>query len=270
MDRRSRERMTLGGQLRSVLERDELEVHYQPQIDAATGAMIGFEALLRWRHPEHGYVAPMRFIPIAEEIGLIGRIGNWVLRRACADGAVLRREGRSGCRISVNLSARQLQQADIAELVARALSESGLNPADLELEITESSVMADVEHAAARMRQLADLGVRLALDDFGTGYSSLAYLKRFPIHRLKIDQSFVRDLPGDPDDAVIVRTIAAMAEALNLGLIAEGVETEAQRDFLLALPCRAMQGYLFCRPLPLDELMVWLMRRSEWGCASRV
>ncbi len=263
MDARAHERLALSNQLRQALERGEIEVHYQPQIDVPSGAVVGLEALARWKHPERGYVSPGIFVPIAEDSGLIAKLGHLVLRDACATVGTCRRAGLGSPRLAVNLSARQLHHPHLIEEVQAISAECGFAPGDLELELTESSVMEDLAVAAERMGRLADLGVRLALDDFGTGYSSLAYLKRFRIHALKIDQSFVRDLPGDPEDAAIVRAILAMGRSLGLDIIAEGVETDAQCRFLLAQGCQHMQGYLFARPLPLGALLAWLRERQD-------
>ncbi len=263
MDARAHERLALSSQLRQALEHAEIEVHYQPQIDAVSGEVVGLEALARWRHPERGAVSPAVFVPIAEDTGLIVALGRYVLRHACATAASIRKAGLGAPRMSVNLSAHQLRHAGLVEEIAEVLAASGLMPCDIELELTESSVMEDIALATDRIGGLVDLGVRLALDDFGTGYSSLAYLKRFRIHVLKIDQSFVRDLPGDPEDAAIVRAITAIGRALDLDLIAEGVETLAQAEFLLAEGCRHIQGYLYCPPLPLEALIEWLRERER-------
>jgi len=249
------ERMLIEGALRTALERNEFVLHYQPQVDIASGRIVGMEALIRWQHPQLGRVAPNRFIPLAEETGLILALGAWVLREACAQLQAWRREGntgadRRGLRMAVNVSARQLAEPDFVALVASVLADSGLPPACLELELTESQVMEDVEQAITVMHALKQLGVKLAIDDFGTGYSSLAHLKRFEIDVLKIDQTFVRDVTVDPDDAAIVTTIIALAANLKLDVISEGVETLEQLAFLRQHGCQQMQGYYFSRPLP--------------------
>ena len=244
------ERLRIESALRTALERREFELHYQPQVDTASGRIVGMEALIRWRHPEMGMVAPNRFIPLAEETGLILPIGAWVLRTACEQLRAWQNEGRGHLRMAVNVSARQLAEPDFVQSVAMVLAETGLKPHCLELELTESTVMNDVEHAISVMRALKKLGVQLAIDDFGTGYSSLAHLKRFEIDVLKIDQTFVRDLTVDPDDAAIVITIIALASNLDLQVISEGVETEEQVAFLRQHGCHQMQGYFFSRPVP--------------------
>ncbi len=243
------ERLRIEGALRSALERREFVLHYQPQIDVASGRIFGMEALIRWQHPELGMVAPSRFIGLAEETGLILPIGAWVLRTACLQLLEWQRGGRAGLRIAVNVSARQLAGPGFVQTVAGLLAETGLAPHCLELELTESFLMQDVEHAIGMMHQLKRLGVQLAIDDFGTGYSSLAHLKRFEVDVLKIDQTFVRDLAVDPDDAAIVATIIALAANLKLEVISEGVETQDQVDFLRRHGCRQMQGYHFGRPV---------------------
>jgi diguanylate cyclase (GGDEF)-like protein/PAS domain S-box-containing protein len=244
------ERMLIEGALRTALERREFVLHYQPQVDITSGCIVGMEALIRWQHPELGMVAPNRFIPLAEETGLILPIGAWVMRTACEQLMVWRREGRSHLRMAVNVSARQMAEQDFVQSVADVLAETGLPPGCLELELTESQVMNDVEHAIDVMHEVKKLGAKLAIDDFGTGYSSLAHLKRFEIDVLKIDQTFVRDLTVDADDAAIVTTIIALAANLKLQVISEGVETQEQVAFLRQHGCHQMQGYYFSRPLP--------------------
>ncbi len=246
-------RMTLEVALRQALSRDELQLHYQPQMDL-NGHCVGVEALLRWHRPGHGMVSPMQFIPLAEETGLILPIGHWVLETACTQlKAWEAGEHTQSLRLAINVSARQLHQPDFVSLVRASLERSGANPARLKLELTESAFLENAEQVGERMRQIKALGVGFSLDDFGTGYSSLSYLKRLPFDQLKIDQSFVRDITTDPSDAAIVMAILAMSQALGLEIIAEGVETEAQRDFLLQNGCHTFQGYLFGRPKPIDE-----------------
>jgi len=256
-------RLSLETALRKALERDEFEVHYQPRVDVAAGRMLGMEALVRWRRPEVGLVSPGDFIPLAEETGLIVPIGGWVLRQACQQAKAWRDQGRPDLVVAVNLSARQLRHASLVATVEAALADSGLPPANLELELTESALMTNVDRAVALMQVLSRLGLRLALDDFGTGYSSLYYLKHFPIQALKIDQHFVADIFNDPDDAAIVRAVISLANSLKVAVVAEGVETVEQRDFLLAHGCREMQGYLFSRPLPSAEFQRLLERERD-------
>ena len=238
-----RTRMKLDHAMRQALATGRFRLHYQPQVEVKTGEIVGAEALIRWRDPELGDVAPAEFIPVAERSGFIVSIGNWVLHQAVQQAAIWRGQGRR-LLMSINVSALQFQQADFVDSVARALAEVGLAPQSLELELTESILIQDAQEALHRLQALSKLGVKLAIDDFGTGYSSLAYLKRFPIGRLKIDRSFIQGLPDDESDAGIVRAIANMARALRLELIAEGVETEAQRQFMLQVGCEQYQGFL--------------------------
>ena len=241
-----------------ALEKQQFLLQYQPQF-AADGRVIGVEALVRWRHPERGMVSPAQFIPLAEENGQILPLGRWVLKTACAQLAAWASEPqRAQLKIAVNVSARQFRQDDFVADVLDVLARSGANPARLELELTESSLVIDVEKVVAKMDALKAVGVGFSLDDFGTGYSSLAYLKRLPLDQLKIDQGFVRDILVDPNDAAIARMIIVLAESLGLDVVAEGVETEEQRAFLAQQGCRTYQGYLFSRPLALAELEVFL------------
>ncbi len=254
MNDRVVERMLLERHLRHALERDEFEVHYQPQVNLTTGKVCGVEALLRWRSQELGMVSPGRFIPLAEETGLIVPIGEWVLRTCCRQNKLWQDAGLPHLPISVNLSARQLQKRELCRIIEDTLQETGLAPHYLELELVESMVTRDVEGAAAIMKELKGLGVQLAMDDFGTGYSSLSYLKRFPFDRLKIDLSFVRDIIVDPESAAIARAIIAMAHNLNLRAIAEGVETREQLEYLRQHDCDEIQGFYVSRPLTADDL----------------
>jgi diguanylate cyclase (GGDEF)-like protein/PAS domain S-box-containing protein len=253
MNARAVSRLTLENDLRRALDQGELEVFYQPQVAMADGTLLGAEALVRWRHPVKGLVSPVDFIPVAEETGLIVALGEQVLRAACRQIVAWAESGRAPVMVAVNLSARQFRQPDLVTTIALILEETGAAPARLELEITESVAMLDADSAIAALRQLRAMGISLAIDDFGTGYSSLSYLKRFPIHRLKIDRSFIQNIPDDNDDTAIVRAIAAMAGSLKLELLAEGVETEAQRRFLESAGCTVAQGYLFGRPMPAAE-----------------
>jgi EAL domain-containing protein (putative c-di-GMP-specific phosphodiesterase class I) len=237
--------------LRRALEREEFELFYQPQVDIASGHIIGMEALLRWRQPDLGMVLPERFIPLAEATGLIVPIGEWVLRAACAQAKVWNAAGYTQLSIAVNLSARQFHRQDVPDLVRRVLDETGLPANQLELELTESTLMQDTDNVVQTLCQLKALGIALSMDDFGTGYSSLSYLRRFPLDVLKIDRSFIADLPDNRDAMALTRTIIAMAVALNLRTIAEGVETQGQLAFLSANACDAAQGYYFSPPLPV-------------------
>jgi len=273
MNAQAHGRLRLENDLRRAVERGELELHYQPQLDLATGEVCAVEALVRWRHPVRGLVPPNAFIPMAEETGLVLGIGEWVLNEACRQVARWQRDGLadnvSALRVAVNISARQLQRPGLDGAVRRALSLSGLAPECLELEITESSVMLDPLHAQSVLQSLRDLGVLLSIDDFGTGYSSLAYLKRLPLDRLKIDRSFIGGIPADSDDAAIVETIIVMTHKLGLRVIAEGVETLEQRLQLVRQGCDEMQGFLLAHPVPADELPALLKTLKEAAAAAR-
>lgn len=252
------ERLSLEEDLRRALEREEFEVYYQPQVDLARGVIDGAEALIRWHRPGHGMVSPLRFIPLAEEIGLIVPIGEWVLKTACTQLAAWLKAGAEPLRLAVNLSARQFRHNDLKESVCNILKQTGLPPDCLELEITESMLMQDVQKGGAVLKELRQLGVHFAIDDFGTGYSSLNYLKRFPISTLKIDQSFVRQIPEDNDDSAIVRAVIALGHGLNVKVVAEGVETEQQLAFMREHRCDRIQGYYYSPPLDaarFEELM---------------
>ena len=261
MQQRSARQLQLESALRRALERGELLLHYQPQLDGNGEQLVGVEALLRWKHPEFGYVSPAEFIPLAETSGQIVAIGEWVLRTAVAQLKSWMDAGVPPMVVAVNLSAVQFRHVGLPDAVARALSDAGLPAQYLELELTES-VTANPAAAISMMDALHALGVRLSLDDFGTGYSSLSHLKRFPLHTLKIDQSFVRDIDTDPDDRAIVQAIIQMARALDLQTIAEGVETDAQHQFLRREGCDMMQGYRFCRPMDAAALEMWIAARE--------
>lgn len=252
IDRELRERMALEGGLRRAAERGELVLHYQPKVDLATHRVRGAEALVRWRHPELGLVQPSRFIPLAEETGLIMSLGEWVLRAACTQLRGWRDAGLE-LNVSVNVSARQFQQANLVERIVEVLDQTGVDPGWLEIELTESSVIEDAERAIASLRKLKEHGVRVAIDDFGTAYSSLSYLKRLPLDVLKIDQSFVQGVTGDHDSAAIVKAIIGLARSLGIEVIAEGVELQGDVDFLSAWGCNQAQGFYFGRPVPSDD-----------------
>jgi len=252
MQAKASKRLTLENELHKALMRGEISIYYQPQVAIDSQQVIGFEALLRWQHPVLGRISPADFIPIAEETGLIVPIGEWVLRTACHQSMAWQRAGYAPLRVAVNLSARQFQQRNLTETVANVLRESGLPPAQLELEITESIAMFNTDRVIEKLHALHRLGIQIAIDDFGTGYSSLSYLRKFPIHTLKIDRSFISDISADADNASIVSVILAMAKTLKLNAIAEGVETHEQLDFLERNGCQEMQGYLFSRPLPAE------------------
>jgi diguanylate cyclase (GGDEF)-like protein/PAS domain S-box-containing protein len=248
------ERLVLETRLRKALERDELILHYQPQVRLDSGAVVAVEALVRWVHGDLGLIPPAEFIPLAEDTGLILELGRWVLRTACTQVRAWQDQGFSDLRLAVNLSGRQFEQDDLVRSIAEVIEEVAFDPADLELELTESSIMRRPEQAVLKLQALARLGIRLSIDDFGTGYSSLGHLKRFPIRTLKIDQSFIQDITTDPNDAAITQAIIALAESLQLKVIAEGVETTDQLNLLRRYHCDEMQGYLFARPLPPGEL----------------
>lgn len=256
MNFRLLDRLSLESDLRRAVERGEFRVHYQPMIDLASGSISGVEALVRWEHPERGMIYPDEFIPLAEETGLIVEIGEWVLKEACrqAQGWEAVYQGSAPLTISVNLSAGQLLQPDLSETVARTLAETGMSPTSLQLEITESVLMQDVETAIRVLHELKSLGVQLAIDDFGTGYSALSYFKRFPFDVLKIDRTFVKGLGEDKQDSAIVRTVIMLAKTLNLVVVGEGIETSTQLGQLQVLGCDRGQGYHFARPLPGEEV----------------
>jgi diguanylate cyclase (GGDEF)-like protein len=261
MNSHMRKRIKLESSLRKALERQELSLAYQPRVDLRSGALIGVEALLRWQHPQKGCISPAEFIPIAEETGLIIPIGEWVLRQACSQGRAWRDAGHAPIKLAVNLSARQFRQGKLADSIEHILHETGLSPDCLELEITESLLLADTEVSKETLEQFKDLGLVIHLDDFGTGYSSLSYLKRFPIDGLKIDRSFVMDVLEDPDDAEIAKAIIALGQALKLQVIAEGIERFEQLQFLRSQGCLEAQGFLFSPPVPESQIEA-LMRQG--------
>jgi len=258
MDVVVRQRATISGALRKVLDRGELRLVFQPQLALAEERITGVEALLRWHSDEHGDIPPSDFIPMAEESGLILEIGEWVLREACLTLQRWRQHGLTNLTISVNVSVLQLLRGDFAEVVSRVLADIGLPPSALELELTESVLMANAEHAAAKLQSFRELGVSLAIDDFGTGYSSLAYLKRLPITTIKIDKAFIGDLTHDPEDAAITSTVITMAHSLGLNVVAEGVETNAQVRFLREQRCNEIQGYWLSPPLEAHACLAFI------------
>ncbi|MEW8624594.1 MAG: EAL domain-containing protein [Candidatus Thiodiazotropha sp.] len=257
------ERIFLESSLRRALAEDQLVVYYQPQFDTAGGGLIGVEALVRWSHPDMGMVSPSRFIPLAEDTGLIISLGEQVLRIACSQMASWYEQGIAPQRLAVNLSVKQISSAELIPTIKTILDDTGCRSEWLEFEVTEGFLMKDPEASVSILQQLRDLGAELAVDDFGTGYSSLAYLKRFPLTRLKIDRSFIHDVPGDADDVAITRAIIAMAKNLNLKVLAEGVENEEQRSFLVAEGCNDAQGFYFCRPLSAAETTKLLLRENS-------
>lgn len=236
-----------------ALEREEFQVYYQPQVNVQTGKIMSAEALIRWLHPEKGLISPAQFIPSAEATGFIVQLGEWVLQTACRQMQVWQNAGFSGLRVAVNLSARQFHQPDLSSRVAQILAEIGLEPSSLELELTESLMVEDAPSAIATLQQLKSLGVSISIDDFGTGYSSLSYLAQYPFDTLKIDRCFISNITQGCTNAAIVKAIIQMAHSLCLEVVAEGVETEAEKDFLGRYKCDTMQGYLFSPPLPAGD-----------------
>jgi diguanylate cyclase (GGDEF)-like protein/PAS domain S-box-containing protein len=256
-------RVQMEAEMRQALAQQEYVLHYQPQFDG-TGQVTGVEALLRWRHPQRGPVSPAEFIPLAEETGIIIPLGQWVLQTACTQlNAWRTSDSTAHLTMAVNVSARQFHSVDFVEQVTQVLRDTGVDARKLKLELTESMLVDDLELTISKMTELKAMGVYFSLDDFGTGYSSLSYLKRLPLDQLKIDQSFVRDIITDMNDASIVRTVIALGQSLGLAVIAEGVETAAQRDFLASHGCLAYQGYLFSRPLPIQELQAFLLTAAH-------
>jgi EAL domain-containing protein (putative c-di-GMP-specific phosphodiesterase class I) len=250
----AKRRMQIQTDLHSALRNPDFRLHYQPQIDIGNGRIIGMEALLRWQHANGELVPPGQFIPVAEQSGLIIPIGEWVLEQACRQAVMWQKQGLPDLVMAVNLSAVQFRHGNIVETVAEALRTTGLAPSSLELELTESILLQDTETSIKTLHTLKEIGVKLSIDDFGTGYSSLAYLKRLAVDKLKIDQTFVRDLCEDTDNQEIVRAIIQLGHILKLEIIAEGVETEEQLTYLRAFDCDQMQGYLFSKPLPPEHI----------------
>ena len=268
MNDEAQERVRIESALRRALERDEFVLHYQPQVDLASGKVVGMEALIRWQHPELGTVPPGRFISVAEDTGLIVPIGAWVMRTACRQNRAWQDAGVGHLRVAVNLSARQFGSPDLLDGIRAVLGETGLDPACLEIELTESLFMSDVSLAVDLLHSMKALGVNLSIDDFGTGYSSLSYLSRFPIDVLKIDRSFVSAITSDASDAPLVASIINLAHNLKLSVIAEGVETEEQVDYLRRHGCDEMQGYYVSRPLPALEFAQFLRQHNPLASAE--
>jgi diguanylate cyclase (GGDEF)-like protein len=260
MDHTAKRRLRIDGELRRAVARDELHLQYQPIVDLISGRMVGVEALVRWLHPDLGMIAPAEFIPVAEDSGLIADIGQWVLHAACAQMHQWHSAGHVGLYVAVNVSDRQVKRGLVRQ-VDEALALSGLEPSCIELEITEQSLVDNIEASIAQLSLLKDRGVKLAIDDFGTGFTSLSYVKRLPIDKLKIDMTFVKDLPNSPDDAAIAMTIVSLAQGLNLKVVGEGVQTQAQHDFLRDLGCHFAQGYLYSRPVTADRMTRFLAQR---------
>eukprot|EP00003_Mantamonas_plastica_P029827 TRINITY_DN7157_c0_g2_i1.p1 TRINITY_DN7157_c0_g2~~TRINITY_DN7157_c0_g2_i1.p1 ORF type:complete len:311 (-),score=59.44 TRINITY_DN7157_c0_g2_i1:21-830(-) len=255
-------RLVIENDLREALTHNQFELHYQPKVDLRTNRICGLEALIRWNQPGRGYISPMQFIPVAEETGLIGKIGEWVIMEVCRQIAQWDEQSIPPLPIAINLSPRQLIEGRITETISRILSDTGTPAARIVLEITETVMMQDIKKSAAILDELRHLGLQIAVDDFGTGYSSLAYLKRLPINSIKIDRSFVRDVTIDSDDAAITRTIIAMGHNLGLRVVAEGVETTEQMDFLRESDCDEAQGFLIATPLPPAEIVHHILRLS--------
>jgi EAL domain-containing protein (putative c-di-GMP-specific phosphodiesterase class I) len=257
------ERLALETNLRRALERNEFKLQYQAQVAAQTGEITGAEALLRWWNPDLGSVPPARFIPLAEDTGLIIPIGRWVLATACAQNVAWQHDGLRPIRMAVNISPRQFKDHNLTRDIAAALEQSGMAPGLLQLEITEGVIMHDVNQAVRQLHAIKEMGVRLAIDDFGTGYSSLAQLKRLPIDTLKVDRSFIREIPSDPDDKAITEAVIAMGKTLGVTVVAEGVETPEQHEFLSSRACNELQGFLYSKPCHPDALAELLRSKKS-------
>jgi EAL domain-containing protein (putative c-di-GMP-specific phosphodiesterase class I) len=264
MGKQMRERIELEKELRHAIEKGQLVLHYQPQIELASGQVVGVEALVRWQHPKKGMISPGQFIPIAEQSGLILPLGRWVLREACQQ---LRRWHDKGCgldiKMAVNLSVAQFTDQELPEFVAEVLKETGIAPASLELEITESCTMLSPQQSIRMMQQFRAMGIHSSIDDFGTGHSSLSYLTRFPVDTLKIDQSFIRNIASDEKDTALCDTIAYLAHRMDLRVVAEGVETKEQLTFLSSIQVDVVQGYLLCKPVPAAEAEAFILQRAN-------
>ena len=254
MNEAAAQQLILGNSLRKALSNKEFQIYYQPQVSVITGQVIGLEALVRWKHPEKGFISPSLFIPLAEETGQIQAIGEWILFQACLQGAKWIKEGYRPLIISVNLSAKQLKQNNLPQIIKNTLKETGMPVQYLGIELTESAIILEPDMALDRLNKIKALGIKLSLDDFGTGYSSLSYLKRFPIDTLKIDREFIKDIKTDHEDATLVKAIIAMGHGLGMDIIAEGVELQEQLEYLGANACDAIQGFLFSKPLPANKI----------------
>ena len=257
------ERIVMEASLRQALEKNEFIVYYQPQIDATNDTLIGLEALIRWQHPVMGMVSPFKFITLAEETGLIVEIDRWVMRTAMSQIATWYKEGLNPGVLALNLAMKQIQSSDFLEILEYNMAVNDYKVEWLELEVTEGQVMERPDEAIVKLKQINDLGIAIAIDDFGTGYSSLSYLKRLPISKLKIDQSFVQDIPDDDEGIAIVKAIIALATSLKLDLIAEGVETDAQKEFLIQNGCKNIQGYYYSRPVPAEDIHTMLLKKKH-------
>ena len=262
LNEQAAEKQELNNDLRHAIERNELFLAYQPVIDMLSGSITGMEVLLRWNHPALGLVSPIKFIPLAEESGLILTIGDWVLKTACEQLQQWLKQGYEVPRLAINLSAKQFRQKSLAEDINNVLKMTGTDPRFIGIEITESMLVQNIEEVVITLLNLSNMGLEISIDDFGTGYSSLSYLKRFPINKLKIDKSFVDDIATHPDDAAIVKAIIAMAHGLSMKVVTEGVETHAQLDFLREHGCEQYQGYIFSKPLPAAEITNKLSRKT--------
>jgi diguanylate cyclase (GGDEF)-like protein len=258
MDEHAHKRFVLENSLRRALENHEFRVYYQPKVDMSTDEITAFEALLRWEHPDLGLLSPSEFIPLAEETGLIIPIGEWVIRKSCEQNAAWHKEGLKNLRVAVNLSGYQLQQNNFIDVVTAIITETGLSPETIEFEITETVIMQNPDFTISVLNRLRDMGIHISIDDFGTGYSSLSHLKRFSVNTLKIDKTFVREVESSPTDAAIATAIIAMGNSLNLRVIAEGVETKGQFDFLKEKLCDEMQGYYYSMPMPPEKVLEFM------------
>ncbi|HEX5637317.1 MAG TPA: EAL domain-containing protein, partial [Gammaproteobacteria bacterium] len=256
-------RLDMEGLLRNALERQEFILHYQPKFDLRSGRCCGMEALVRWEHPQRGLISPDEFIPLAEETGLIVQLGEWVLRTACVQLAKWQQVGYAINNISINVSARQIRDENFPDLVEKIITETGVNPVDVEIELTESALVENYDKARDLLIRFNDMGLKIALDDFGTGYASMSYLKAFPIDTVKIDRSFVCGLPDNREDMAIVKAISSLTETLNLSLVAEGVENKQQLQFLKNIYCPQAQGYLWSKPLAALQFEQDILKNSE-------